>query len=229
MKSLLFDAGPIISLSTNNLLWMLEPLKREFRGSFCITGAVKSELVDRPLTIRQYKFEAIQVQKLIDEGILEVVDSSMTTQQAARLLGIANRIFKAYDNCISIVQYGEISVIAAAISLNSEAIVIDEKMTRLLIENPKMVAEILKKTLHTSISMDYSSLKEFGKIAGGIRTIRSTELAAIAYEKGFLNDYITNIPNPRRTLLESILWGLKLHGCAVSQEEIDEILRIERI
>ena len=61
MKSLIFDAGPIISLATNNLLWILEPLKNKFDGKFYLTDAVKRELVDRPLETKKFKFEAIQV------------------------------------------------------------------------------------------------------------------------------------------------------------------------
>ena len=68
MKSLVFDAGPVISLATNSLLFILEPLKKEFNGKFYITESVKSELVDRPFEIKKFKFEAIQVEKLIETG-----------------------------------------------------------------------------------------------------------------------------------------------------------------
>ena len=32
MKTLVFDAGPIISMTMNNLLWLLKPLKKQFDG-----------------------------------------------------------------------------------------------------------------------------------------------------------------------------------------------------
>ena len=41
MKSIIFDAGPVISLTTNNLLWTLRELKERCNGSFYITEAVK--------------------------------------------------------------------------------------------------------------------------------------------------------------------------------------------
>ncbi|MBI2656373.1 hypothetical protein HYX03_01385 [Candidatus Woesearchaeota archaeon] len=50
---------------------------------------------------------------------------------------------------------------------------------------------------------------------------------AIAYEHGLLDDYITKIPDARKNLLESVLWGVKLNGCAVSKDEIEQIVRIE--
>ena len=60
-----------------------------------------------------------------------------------------------------------------------------------------------------------------------IRAIRSVELVAVAYELGILDSYITKIPDARKNLLESVLWGVKLNGCAVSKDEIGQILRIE--
>ncbi|MDP3765246.1 MAG: hypothetical protein Q8R04_01925 [Nanoarchaeota archaeon] len=228
MKSLIFDAGPIISLATNNLLWVLEPLKKEFNGKFYITEAVRKELVDRPLETKKFKFEAIQVEKLIENGVLDIIDNNFIREKTPILLNIANEIFKTYNNYyMRIVHFAEISVIAAAISLNADAIVIDEKTTRFLIENPKMIVEILKKTLHTPISINENNLKEFKNTVKDIKAIRSIELVTIAYERGLLDNYITKIPDARKNLLESVLWGVKLNGCAVSKEEIEQIVRLE--
>ena len=228
MKSLIFDAGPVISLATNNLLWILEPLKKEFEGKFYITEPVKRELIDRPLETKKFKFEAIQVEKLIEKGILEVIDNSFIREKTPIFLNTTNEIFKAYNNYyMRIVHFAEISVIAAAISLNADAIVIDEKTTRFLIENPKMIVEILKKTLHTPISINENNLKEFKNTVKDIKAIRSIELVTIAYEHGLLDNYITKIPDARKNLLESVLWGVKLNGCAVSKEEIEQIVRLE--
>ena len=227
MKSLIFDAGPIISLVTNNLLWTLEPLKKKFNGKFCITEAVRKELVDKPLETKKFKFEAIQIEKLIENGAIDVIDNTPIRENTPRLLNLANEIFKAYNNYIKIVHFAEMSVIAAAFSLNADAIVIDEKTTRFLIENPKVIVEILKKTLHTSISINESNLKEFNARVKDIKTIRSIELVTIAYEQGILNNYITKLPDARKNLLESVMWGVKLNGCAVSKEEIEQIARLE--
>ena len=49
----------------------------------------------------------------------------------------------------------------------------------------------------------------------------------MAYEHGILNNFITKIPDARKNLLESVLWGVKLNGCAVSKDEIEQIIRIE--
>ena len=227
MKSLIFDAGPVISLAMNNLLWVLEPLKKKFNGKFYITEAVRKELVDRPLETKKFKFEAIQVQRLIENGVLDIIDNNFIREKTPSLLNTANEIFKAYNNYIKIVHYAEMSVIAAATTLSADAVVIDEKTTRFLIENPKMIVEILKKTLHTPISINENNLKEFNNTVRNIKTIRSIELVTIAYEHGLLDNYITKIPDARKNLLESVLWGVKLNGCAVSKDEIEQIVKIE--
>ncbi len=227
MKALIFDAGPIISLATNNLLQILPPLKKQFNGSFYITQSVKKELVDRPFEIKKFKFEAIQVEKLIEDEILEVIDSNFIRQETPELLDIANNIFRAFEHNMHIVHTAEMSVIAAALDIKADAIVIDEKTTRLLIENPRFLLEIIRKTLHTSIGISESNLKEFRNRTRSIKTIRSIELVAIAFEHGILDNYITKIPDAKKNLLESILWGVKLSGCAVSKEEIEQIIRQE--
>ena len=127
-----------------------------------------------------------------------------------------------------IVHYADVSSLAAASILNSDAVVIDERTTRLLVENPRRLIEILKNKLHTPIEVNEKNLKEFQSLTKNIKIIRSVELVTIAYEKGLLNKYILHIPNPKQTLLESILWGVKLNGCAVSEKEINQIMKLER-
>ena len=227
MKSLIFDAGPVISLATNNLLSILEPLKKKFNGKFYLTESVKRELVDRPFEIKKFKFEAIQVEKLIEDEILEIIDTSFIRQETPKLLELANSIFKAFNHDMHIVHFAEMSVIASAIDLKADAVVLDEKTTRLLIENPRMIFEILKRSLRTPISINESNLKEFRNKVTNMKTIRSVELVTLAYEQGFLDKYITRIPNPKKSLLESVLWGVKLNGCAISREEIDQIITTE--
>ena len=227
MKSLIFDAGPVISLAMNNLLWVLEPLKKKFNGKFYLTEAVRKELVDRPLETKKFKFEAIQVEKLIENGVLDIIDNNFIREKTPGLLNTANEIFKAYNNYIKIVHYAEMSVIATSTTLSADAIVIDEKTTRFLIENPKMIVEILKKTLHTPISINENNLKEFNNTTRNINIIRSIELVTMAYEHGLLDNYVTKLPDARKNLLESVLWGVKLNGCAVSKEEIEQLVRLE--
>ncbi|MEM3374194.1 MAG: hypothetical protein QXE31_03145 [Candidatus Woesearchaeota archaeon] len=226
MKSLVFDTGPLITLSLNNLLWILKPLKEQFKGEFFITKSVKREVIDKPLESKKFKYEAIQILKLLEEGIIKLVDDNKIKYKANFLFNEINSFFKAHDNFIKIAHYAEIETIAAALVLNSDAIVIDEFITRNLVENPNLVHERLENKLHLVVKADEQKIKDFKKIVN-LTIIRTFEIVLIAYEMGLFKEYYLKLPNSKRTLLEGLLWGIKLNGCSVSEDEIKEALKIE--
>ncbi|MFC1753920.1 hypothetical protein ACFL96_11115 [Thermoproteota archaeon] len=227
MKTLFFDTGPIISLTTNNLLWLMEKLKESFNGEFYITDSVKEELIERPLRTKKFKFEALQVKRLMEKGVIKIHRDEKVPELAESLFQSANRIFSIRGNFLNIVHYTEVEVIAAAILSNALSIVVDERTTRKLLEDPARLEQLLKSKFHTKVKVHKDNLKRFQDATKGLKVIRSVELVTVAFEKGFLDEYITNIPHSRRTLLESVLWGVKLHGCSVSHLEIDRIVKLE--
>lgn len=232
MKSIVFDAGPVISLTTNNLLWLLKALKESFDGSFYLPKAVESELVDNPLKSKKFKFEALQVARTIKQNIWTVVESPKVSLLAEELMTLANHTFRAKGNWLNIVHYAEMEVIATAVIMNSQAVVIDERTTKLLIEDPQYAARVLERKTGSRIFVDKQNVEKLQKWTKNIKVLRSAELVMIAYEKGALNEYILEEnelgeKNTRKTLVESLLWGLKLRGCAISRQELNELVAIE--
>ncbi len=231
-RTLVFDTGPLISLTVNNLLSTLERLKERYSGRFVIPESVKDELVDEPLRTKRFMFEAMQIQRLISTGVLEVVEDSDTKELTLELLDLANSSFAAKGKAIRIVQYGEMASIAAAKLLDAEALVMDERITRELVEHPRHIADLMEKRLHTSVMVSEANVSLLQKYVAKTRILRSVELIAAAFEFGLLDRYIAAgeekaIPEVRQKLLESVLWGLKMNGCAVSSKEIEHILNIE--
>lgn len=227
MKALVFDTGPIISLTMNNLLWLLDALKEASKARFYITEHVKRELVDFPLNMtKRYKFEALQVLHYIENGTLEVVSNEEVNKDTFKLLSLANSCYNAFGQDMKLVHEAEMSAISLHLQKKADAFVVDERTTRLLVENPNKLRHILSHNLHSKIIENKNSLKEFQKITKDVKIIRSAELVTIAYEKGFLDKYIVNT-QPKETLLESVLWGIKMNGCAVSKKEIEQIIREE--
>lgn len=227
MKTLIFDAGPIISLTTNNLLWLLPHLKERFNGDFCITNAVKRELVDRPFETKKFKFEAIQVEKQIETGVLKVMQYSEVESQAARIQALANSVYRTEVGAVPIVQRGEMESIAATALIDADAFVTDERITRMLVEYPEGLRQLLEKRLHTKVRINDDALHHFEELTRHIQIIRSVELVTIAYEIGLLDKFVVKLPNSRKELLESVLWGMKLNGCAITENEIEQILKLE--
>jgi predicted nucleic acid-binding protein len=226
-KCLVFDSGPIISLTTNNLLWLLKPLKARFGGRFVISESVREELVRRPLVTKKFKFEALQVERLIEDGVIEVVGDPSIRQDAAGLLDAANRIFTIKGEPLRAVQLGEMESLVIAKRLNAQAVAVDERVTRLLVEDPSRLERVFFHRLHARVRTDVAALRAFRQRVQGIRVIRSVELVTVAFELGLLDDFITQVPNARKELLESVLWGVKLHGAAVSEQEILYILKLK--
>ena len=72
--------------------------------------------------------------------------------------------------------------------------------------------KLLEKKLHTPITANKKNYSYFK----GYKIIRSTELAYIAYKKGFID-----IKDPR--VLEAMLYALKYRGCSISEAEIEEV------
>lgn len=221
------DSGPIISLTTNNLLWLIKPLQEQAKAPFSIVSSVKREIVDRPLATKKFKFEALQVERLIEQGILQVIDKPEFKSRALQLLDLANTIFWVHNSPIRIVQLGEMETIAAAGALGSNRVVMDERITRSLIESPDQLQRLMEQRLHTRLHVDTGRLAEFQTFTRHIELIRSAELVTVAYEKGLLNEYLVKVPQAKKELLESVLWGVKLNGCSISEQEIDEIVNME--
>ncbi len=220
MKSLIFDAGPLINFSMNGSLYILEKLKGEFDGEFLITKEVKQEIIDTPLTIKRFELEALQLKSLYDRGIIKLAD--ITPQQVDELrkkrdeiMNAANTTFKTKKRDIHLVDKGESAVLALSSIIKPSLIVIDERTTRILCENPENLKKLLEKKLHMSIAANKKNYSYFNEY----KIIRSTELAYLAYKKGFFD-----IKDSRA--LEAMLYALKYRGCSISEVEINEIKNI---
>ena len=227
MKSLFFDAGPVITLAMNNLLGLLKKLKLRYSGNFYFSGAVKKELIDVPYQSRRFKFEAIQIMRAVDAGIFEIIPDEKTEELTKELLKLANKIYAARGTYVKIVHEGEIDSLAGAKLMNSDAVVIDERTTRMLIEDPYGLKNLLRKKLNTHVKIDEQKLQEFKNLVGDTKLIRSAELVVVAYELGLLKEYLPKVPEAERELLDGLLWGVKLSGCSLSREEIRRILSLE--
>tara|TARA_Y100000310_G_C20698161_1_gene827213 strand:+ start:4913 stop:5602 length:690 start_codon:yes stop_codon:yes gene_type:complete len=228
MKNLVFDAGPIISLTMNNLLWILGDLKKQYRGKFLITEGVKQELIERPLKTKRFKFEAMQVNREINKGTLELFTDKHIKHDTEKLLNLANSIFQGRGKNLQIVHLGEMAALALVLHHKSDALVVDERTTRQLIENPARLLKLLGRKFHTHITLDKEKLKEFSEIVKDVKVIRSIELVTIAYEIGLLDSYKMAIPNAKDELLDALLWGLKIDGASISPKDIGKIEKLER-
>ncbi|MBU1111745.1 MAG: hypothetical protein ABIG93_03220 [archaeon] len=222
-KIIFFDAGPIITLAMSRLLWILKPLKEKFGGKFYITTAVHKEIIETPVQTKRFKFEALQVIKLIKDGIIEPYNHLSNTR-IQYLAKLSNQTYKINNKPLEIIQAGEMETVLASLSNNKAPIIMDERTMRLLIENGKSLKSLLEHRTKKKVDMNIDNVKKFQNEVGTITIIRSVELAAVAFKLGILDDYLPkSLPNPKETLLDSVLWDTKFNGSAATDNEVLEL------
>lgn len=229
MKSIIFDTSTIISIVTNNLLWVMDNLKNQFKGDFIIPNSVRAEIIDNPLKTKKFKLEALMVKDYVEEGVFKLQSSAIIRETANKLLQLANSAFISKNHPIKVISMGEAEALALAIHLKSDALAIDERTLRLLVEDPDSLHQILERKLNKKIIVNKENLDEFKNKCKNVKVIRSTELITIAFDLGLLDKYITAKKiihrDLKKILLEGALWGLKLRGASISESEINEILK----
>ena len=222
MKTIVFDTSTIISLVTNNLLGLLKPLKEKYGIEFYIPKTVAYELVEKPLESKMYKLEALMVKKIINDEDIKIYKEEIDVEE---LLYKITNLFYANGKPIKIVSKAEVEALALAVNLGANAYAVDERTMRLIIENTMRLKKIQENKLHMKIGINKESLNTITRLTSGIKVIRSTEIALIAYEQGLMEKYVVN--TTKKEVVEALLWGLKLRGCSISREEVEELVKEE--
>jgi len=223
-KVLIFDAGPLISFAMNGLLPELRELKKVFPGKFIITKEVKHEIIDRPINIKRFELEALKLQELINDDVLEFpsvldINEDKITTKTQDLLNIANGAFTERGKPIHLIDLGETSALVLSRMLTEKGIdnllAVDERTTRMLCEKPDNLKKLLQKKLHTRVDVKKSLLEHFR----GFKIIRSCELGFMIYKKG-----LTRIKHKK--VLDAMLYALKFKGCSISGDEINRLKKM---
>ena len=208
----------------NGLFPELRELKKVFKGYFIIPYEVKYEVIDKPMKIKRFELEALRVQQLLNEKVLEMpeilgINPEEISKKTKEIFDMANSTFIDSKRTIHLIDSGECAALALSEMLNKKNIpnllAVDERTTRSLIEDPEEMRKFLQKKLHTSINpkkQNYNFFQQF-------KVIRSTELIYLAHKKG-----LVRLKDPQA--LDALLWAMKFKGCAISGDEIEEIKRL---
>ncbi len=224
-KIIIFDSSTLISFSMNGLFQEFRDLKKAFGGKFIIPKEVKEEIIDKPLTIKRFELESLRMQEMLEEKVLELPSSIGISDKeissiTEKILSHVNSLFYSEKREIEIIGKGEASCLALSKILTEKKvkhiIAVDERTTRTLGESPESLLKFLENKLHTHLKMNKKDLN----FIKGMKFIRSTELVYVAYKKGLIR-----IKKPQ--VLDALLYAMKFKGCAISDEEIEEIKRIK--
>lgn len=214
MKQVVCDSSSIITLSTNCLLWLLD----KFEVDFLIPIYVRKEIMDNPINTKKYAFEAMRNGLAIGKTLrVEKTDVELRD----KIIHLSNSLFMHKGRSIEIIQAGEADALALAIEKGVKTLLVDEKNTRLLIEDKELLRKVVERRTGRTIEINRQAASEIEKMFKELKVIRTSEIVAVAIKRGLLD-----WPYPKKELLRGALTAMKLSGCAISSEEIVEIVNI---
>jgi len=216
-RKVVCDSSSLISLSMNCMLPLIVELSES--ADFMITKTVYDEIITNPRRSGHHMMGPLQFSALIKNGILQVEQANQS--MVSDILSLSNRTYYTHHAPLEIIQRGEAE--ALALASNSGILLVDERTLRFLIEAPKQLRDLLQFRTHHGVSMDESMRRAFQRYCEGIKIIRSSEIVAVAYEKGILEKYFLG---EAREVLATCLWSLKSKGCSLSTEDVEEYLKM---
>ncbi len=216
-KNIVCDSSGLISLADTGNLGVLKFLSAQ-GISFYITPGVKSEITTRPMSIKKYALSAIRLQKCIDDGVLRLLASVTLHEQTQRILKAANSMMYAGSKPLELLQLGEAECLSIFASASAHMLLVDEKTTRLLVENPHKLRETIQTRSSEGIRLDQARRDEFASLTRDVACLRSSELLAFAYSKGYFDDF----RNLKEEAFKASIYALRDSGCGLAASEIVE-------
>ena len=217
MAKIVCDASPLISLSETCNLDCMEFLT-ERGGEFLIPPGVRVEIIKNPMRIRKYQFSALRLRRILDHKILHLMGDRKTQRITNRFMNLANKLFWVKGKPLKIVHQGEAECVAMYIQYECDALLIDEKTTKLLVESPEVLMDRMKGEYEDKLSIRKKNLDALAKMTGDMTVLRSAEILAVAAEKGFFDDY----GRGKKEALSAGVYALKEAGCSLSWNEIKQ-------
>ncbi|NPA77123.1 MAG: hypothetical protein GXN93_05225 [Candidatus Diapherotrites archaeon] len=205
------DTGPLISLSSTCLLWLLDKLPMDFY----VPPAVVDESYRAPMHTKQYRFSAMRIHQYIVEGRLRREDLGKQGEALVEeFTRIANSAYVAHHRPLRIIHRGEAEAIILA-KIMDNVLLVDERTIRLLLEDPEELKYLLERRTGAHIRHNRDMTERLQEIAGDVLMLRSADIVAYAYEEGILGP-------KNKEYIEAALYALKYAGCAISEQEIQE-------
>lgn len=218
MNTIACDSSALISLAETCNIDALSFLKEKTGTSFIIPPSVKDEIISNPMRVRKYVFSAMRLRKVLNDGVLRVVSSPSLIADSRKILEEANKLFSSGNKNLPILQEGEAQCLALFSSAKIAGLLVDEKTTRLLIEKPEKLRDVMQAEYRQKVEMNETALASLRKRFSNIAVIRSAELLAVGAKYGFFQNYKSDANDA----FHASLFALRSSGCSISTGELDE-------
>lgn len=213
MRTLVTDSSSIISLASSCLLWILPRINVRL----IIPQEVFRESIERPRKIRRFMYESDRISLLLKKGIIQTV--SADNSFVGKVDSLVNNLlfYKKYP--LRIMHRGEIECLAVLLKQNQKHLLVDERTTRLLIEDINALKNYIQSRTGYRLRINERVRNELEDMFYGVYVFRSSELVAYAYEKGLFEEYGKHV-------LEHALWAVKFGGCSITSQEVRDYVTL---
>ncbi|VVB65754.1 Uncharacterised protein [Candidatus Gugararchaeum adminiculabundum] len=219
--SLVCDSSSLISLAESCFVKVFYMLADHSKGRFLLPSGVEYECISYPLQSKNHALSAVRLKRAVNDGKFSVVDTGQLQHLTDEIRNAGNSVFLLRGHPLKIIQQGECEMLALAHAAGLRYCLIDERTTRMLVEDPKGVKEHLAAEFHTRIDLDHRALFTFQQYTKGIAFIRSCELVARAYELGYFENY----GEIKNSAFEAAMNKVKISGCSIMSQEVDDYVR----
>jgi len=215
---IVFDSGVLITFSESCFMSLFRSLKEKL-GDFIITKSVHYECIGKVEHIMRFKLSALRIEDVIDTQIFEVYEGSQKLDKATKeIMDLTNNMFYIRGKPLKIIQIGEAESLALLGLTEANYLAVDERTTRMLVEQPHGLIHIFKRKYKTgNIKFDENKYLRFKELIGNVNAIRSVDLFAYAQKQKLLTDKFDDSGN-----VKAAMFAMKFKGCSVSFEEINE-------
>jgi len=219
-RDLIFDSSALISLGNTGLITFFEKFKEKNpKINLYITEDVYNETIGIKEKVIRFGWLAIQYENLIAKGIIKIIKNLEINSK--EIEDVSNSIFSTRHGKLEILQAGELQSVAYALA-NNCVLVIDEIVTRWLIDSPSKLHDLMESRYKQKVFYDKFKLNNVSKKLSNLLVIRSVDFIAFGIEKGYFSHY------KGLDFKKPLLYSLKYSGCATTYEEIDDYIAKNR-
>ncbi|HII39052.1 TPA: hypothetical protein HA318_03565 [Candidatus Micrarchaeota archaeon] len=222
MVNLVLDSSSLISLSETCNIDCLYFFQHHSRALFIVPPSVYQEIIANPLKISCFEFSAVRLRKVVEDGVAIEATAFELKKRTREVMAAVNNCVRVNDKPLALLHEGEAQCLAAYWVFDVIALAIDEKTTRLLVENPQKLVQILKEERVGELEVDEKALARFKEVTFGVKIIRSVELIAVAAEKGFFRQY----KQFENQAFHAALLAMRRAGCSLTDKELKEYIEV---
>ncbi|MCX6767710.1 MAG: hypothetical protein NTY90_03205 [Candidatus Micrarchaeota archaeon] len=218
MVKIVCDSSSLISLADTCNIDALAFLKQKAGAEFVITPGVREEIIGAPMKIKALEYSAIRIRKALEESAIAVADAPNLAAKTSEILGAANRLYLVGGKPLPVLHEGEAQSLALLSIARANALLVDEKTTRLIVEDPAKLKEMIEGEYVEKLALDLEAHKKFLALIPPTAIMRSAEVLALAAHRG----YFKTFGKHEEEAFHASVYALRAAGCSLAQDELEQ-------